>query len=221
MVKLEKKINVVILDFVKTLVEEKLPWDQLREETSKIFRNYAINLQPNHLRPIIEQTASQLQFLANLKYSSETILKIEGEILAAQQVFEKKYLKLFNPFEDTLPFIKKANMHNLKVGILTNNFSSTVTQVFLRYKIPFHGQIVGRGDIKYPKPNSEGLIKLLSKLNANPKEAVVIGDSDFDIDVAKQINTHAIFIKRNAEFRLSYAKPDQTINSLSDITMDN
>ncbi len=217
MVKISKKYKVVILDFVKTLVKEKLEWDKLREANTKIFKKYGIDINPQNLRPVIEQTASQLNFLKNLKFPNKTILQIEKELLKAQQRFEKKYLKSFDLFEDTIPFINYANKHNLKVGILTNNFSSTVTHVFLRLKVPFQGQIVGREDVKYPKPNSEGIVKLLKKLNADPGESIAIGDSDFDIDVAKQISIFAIFLKRNDNFKLSYATPDQEINSLSEI----
>lgn len=220
MVKVSKQYNAIILDFVKTLVTEDLDWNTLREENVKIFDRYGINIKAQDLKPVISQTASQLNFLKNLKYSSEVILEVEKEILQAQDRFEKKFLSLFNLFEDTVPFINYANKHNLKIGILTDNLASTVTQVFLRLKVPFQGQIVGREDVKYTKPNLEGIVELLKRLDANPDKSFYIGDSDFDIDLAKRMNILAIHIKRNADFKLSYETPDQTINSLLDITLD-
>ena len=107
---------------------------------------------------------------------------------------------------------------NRKIGILTNNSSQTVKQVFSKFKFQFNGEITGREDVRQPKPNPEGIIKLLKKLNTKPNESILIGDSDFDIDAAKQIGIYAIFLKRSDNFRLRYAKPDLEINSLSEIS---
>lgn len=217
MVKISKKYKFVILDFVKTLVKEQLSWDKLREENSKIFKKYGINIEPQSLRPIIEQTASQLYYLKHLKFSEKKILQIEKELLEAQEQFEKNSIELFNLFEDVIPFLNYSKKNNLKIGILTSNFSSTVTQIFSKFKVPFEGTIIGREHVKLPKPNQEGILKLLKLLNATPINCLVIGDSDFDIDVAKRINSLAIFIKRTDDLNLTYAKPDYIIKTLSEI----
>lgn len=219
MVKISKKYKFVILDFVKTLVEEQLNWDKLREENSRIFKKYGIDIEPQSLRPIIEQTASQLKYLEQLNYSDKQILQLEKLLLHAQEKFEKKFIKLFSPFEDTGTFLNYVSENNLKIGILTNNFSTTVMEVFSSNNIPFQGHIIGRGDVKQPKPNIEGIVKLLKSFNADPSESIVIGDSDFDIDVAKQSNIRAIFLKRSYESKLRYTVPDDVINSLSEITI--
>lgn len=219
MVKISKKYKFVILDFVKTLAKEQLSWDKLREENSKIFKKYEINIEPQSLRPIIEQTASQIRFLRHLNIANKKIFKIEKELIYAQQKFEEESIELFSLYPDSIPFLNYANRNNLKVGILTNNLSLTVKRVFLKFKVPFYGKIIGREDVKDPKPNPEGISKLLKSLNANPSESIVIGDSDFDIDVAKQISIYAIFLKRNDDIKLRYAKADQEINTLSEIVI--
>lgn len=217
MLKISKKYKVVILDFVKTLVKERLEWDKLREANAKIFKKYGINIQPQHLRPVIEQTASQLYYLKHLKFSNKKILQIERELLKAHEKFEEDSIGLFSLYTDTIPFLNYATKHNLRIGILTNNFSSTVSKVLSRLKVPFKGPIIGREHVRLPKPNPEGIVKLSKLLNINADNCFVIGDSDFDIDAAKQINSLSIFIKRTDDFKLSYMKPDHTINSLSEI----
>lgn len=217
MVKINKKYKVVILDFVKTLVSEQLEWDKLRETNAKIFKKNGITIHPQYFRPIIEQTASQLSYLKHLHFSDEKILRIEKALLRAQAKFEYDSIELFSLYEDTIPFLNYANERSLRVGILTNNFSSTVIKVFSDLKVPFKGHIIGREHVKHPKPNSEGIIKLLKQLNADPDNSFVVGDSDFDIDTAKQINSLGIFLKRTNGYKLNYTKPDYVINSLSEI----
>lgn len=217
MVKIGKKYKFVILDFVKTLVAEKLNWDKLRETNSRIFKKYGIEVDPQTLRPIIEQTASQIRFLKTLKYAPNKILKIERELVGAQRKFEEESIELFSLYPDSIPFIKYANRHNLNIGVLTNNSSFTVKLVFAKLKVPFYGKIIGREDVRKPKPDPEGVEKLLKSLQAKPAETIVIGDSDFDIDAAKQINIYAIFLKRFENFKLNYAKADREIKSLSEL----
>lgn len=217
MVKIGKKYKFVILDFVKTLVAEKLNWDKLREINSGIFKKYGIGVEPQTLRPIIEQTASQIRFLKTLKYGPKKILKIEKELIDAQRKFEEESIELFSLYPDSIPFINYANKKNLKVGILTNNSSFTVKRVFTKFKVPFYGKIIGREDVRKPKPDPEGIEKLLKNLQAKPAEVIVIGDSDFDIDAAKQINIYAIFLKRFENFKLNYAKADREIKTLSEL----
>lgn len=219
MVKISKKIKFVILDFVKTLVEEKLDWDKLREINCQVFKKYGIDIEPQSLRPIIEQTAAQIRFLRHLHIGDEKISKIEKEIIAAQKKFEEDSIELFSLYPDSTTFISFAQKSNLKIGILTNNLSQTVKKVFLNSNAPFYGKIIGREDVKEPKPDSEGIIKLLKILGAKPSETILIGDSDFDIDVAKQISIYAIYIKRFKKWKLSYAKADQEINNLSEIVI--
>lgn len=215
MVKLSKKIKFVILDFVKTLVEEKLDWDKLREINCQVFKKYGIDIEPQSLRPIIEQTAAQIRFLKHLHIADKKISKIEKEIIAAQKKFEEDSIELFSLYPDSKTFISYANKNNLKIGILTNNLSQTVKRVFLDSNVPFYGKIIGREDVKEPKPDPEGIRKLLKILGAKLSETVLIGDSDFDIDVAKQTGIYAIYLKRFKKWKLSYANADQEINTLS------
>lgn len=217
MVKIGKKYKFVILDFVKTLVAEHLDWDKLREINSRIFKKYGIDVDPQTLRPIIEQTASQIRFLKHLKYAPKKILKIEKELIGAQRKFEEESIELFSLYPDSISFINYANSHNLKVGILTNNSSFTVKRVFTMFNVPFYGKIIGREDVREPKPNPEGIEKLLKSLQAKPAKTIVIGDSDFDIDAAKQTNIYAIFLRRFKNFKLNYAKADQEIKTLSEL----
>lgn len=216
-IKIGKKFKIVILDFVKTLVAEQVNWDKLREINCLIFKKYGIDIEPQYLRPIIEQTASQLRFLQHLKFAPGKISKIEKELILAQRKFERESIELFSLYPDVIPFITYANKKNLKTGILTNNSLFTVKEIFSRFKVPFCGKIIGREDIRNPKPNPEGVRKLLKNLNANPAESVLIGDSDFDMDAAKQAGIYAVFLKRNDNVKLRYTKADQQIYSLSEI----
>lgn len=218
MVKLPKKYRVIILDFVNTLVNFDSNWDPLREINAQIFKNFGVEVNPQHLRPIIEQTANQLNYLKKLNFSDKTLAQIRKELIAAQHKFEQDSIKSISVFADVKVFIKYAIDNDLRTAVLTSNISKTVKKVFSENMIEFTGFIIGREHVNYPKPSPEGILKLLNKLKVKSKSCVLIGDSDFDIDAAKSVGCLAIFIKRNAKTKLSYTKADFVINSFDELT---
>ena len=217
MVKIPKKINAVICDFDQTLIKFNVEWDPLRQTSAKIFKKYGFEVDYKKLRPIFEQTAKQLKFLENSNISPEIISQILNELLVAQENFELKSVNSTTIFPDTKEFLKYISDQNFQVSLLTSYVSSIARKVFSSFQISFTGPIVGREEVKYPKPDLEGITKLLKKLNISGNTCMLIGDADSDIEVAKRVGAEAIFLKRSESQYLSYSKPDFTINSLSEI----
>ena len=220
MIKLQKKFKVVILDFTKTLVMFDANWGQLRKINAEIFAKTGIKIDYQSLRPVIEQTASQLAYLKNLNYSQEKILQIEKELIKAQEQFEENSIDSISLYSDAQTFLKSAAQNNLQMAILTNNLSSTAKKAFSKLNTDFNGLIIGRENVKYPKPNPEGILKLLNQLKVSAGNCIFVGDSDFDIDVAKNVGCFSIFIKRSPEMKLSYTKADFIITSLEELVFN-
>lgn len=219
MVKISQKIKAVICDFDQTLIKFNVDWNPLRKTSAGIFKQYGFEVDYKKLRPLFEQTARELKSLENSNIQSQIISEIAKELLVAQEEFELKAIHSTTIFPDTKEFLKNLSDHNLQIGLLTSNLSSVVLRVFSRFKIPFRNSIVGREEVKYPKPDVEGITVLLKKLNLAGKECVLVGDADADMAVAKKVGAIAVFIKRSESQYLSYSKPDFIINSLSEINL--
>jgi phosphoglycolate phosphatase-like HAD superfamily hydrolase len=82
--------------------------------------------------------------------------------------------------------------------------------------INFFQTIVTGNDIKTPKPSPEGLEIALRNTNKQADEAVYIGDSSADYEMAKAAGVY--FIGVSSEFNsLSPNHPDYSILSLIDL----
>lgn len=219
MIKIPTKIKALICDFDQTLIKFNVDWDPLRQTSAKIFKKYGFEVDYKKLRPLFEQTAEELKSLENSNIQGEIISQIAKDLLAAQEEFELRAIHSTTIFPDTKEFLKNLSGHNLQIGLLTSNLSSVALRVFSRFKISFKHSILGREEVKYPKPDVEGITKLLKKLNLAGKECVLVGDADADMEVAKKVGAIAVFIKRSESQYLNYSKPDFTINSLSEINL--
>lgn len=219
MVKIPKKIKTVICDFDQTLIKFNVDWDPLRQTSAKIFKKYGFEVDYKKLRPIFEKTAKQLKFLENSNTQGEIRSQILKDLLVAQESFELKSINSTTVFPDTKAFLKYISDQNLQTGLLTSNLSYIAKKVFSRFQISFKGPIVGREEVKYPKPDLEGITKLFKKLNVSGSSCMLIGDGDSDMEVAHKVGAVAVFLKRSENQYLSYSKPDLTINSLSEINL--
>lgn len=218
MVKIRKNIKAIIFDFEKTLVNLNLNWDPLRKTNSEIFKKYGFEIDYKLLRPVFERTAEELKKIEDSNTSEEKVLQILNDLLKAQKEFEEKSLHKSTIFPDSKSFINFVTGKGLKTAILSSNLSSTVKKIFSRSGILFNGPIVGREDVIYPKPELEGLNKILKQLNVQGGDCILIGDTDFDMDIAKKANCLAVLIKRNPESQTIPTKADLEIHSLSELT---
>lgn len=220
MVKIPKRTKAIILDLDQTLIKFNVDWDNLRQTTAKIFKKYGFEMDYKSLRPLFEQTAKQLRALDNSGNSRQTTSQILNELLVAQEEFETKSINTTLLYPDTKPFLEYVSNQNLQMGLLTSNLSTVTKEIFSRFQISFKGPIVGRKEVKYPKPDLEGITKLLRKLHLNGNKCVLIGDADSDMEVANKIGAIAVFLKRNPNQYLTYSKANLVINSLSEISLD-
>lgn len=91
------------------------------------------------------------------------------------------HLMVMEPLvEETLLDIKQC----LLTAILTNR-STTMAKLVEIYKLNnFFDKIVSALDVNKPKPHPEGICKILEYYNIKPEQAIYIGDSIVDQEVA-------------------------------------
>ena len=99
-----------------------------------------------------------------------------------------KYLKVQEGLVDFLKYLKPA----YKTAIATNR---TVSMALVLKEFALDGyfdMVVTAADVKKPKPHPETIEKILNRFAIKPEEAIFIGDSEVDRELAK--NTGVVFI---------------------------
>lgn len=179
---------IIILDFEGTLFTFKGDYEQLRKSLSQVFKQHGLDIT---VRPIIEKTQEGLELLKDKGFTKKQLNQIRKDLYKAQEKFEHDNINKFTilPGADMLiNFIKDKNTY-----IISNNISSTIESVFQKNNLEYDGIIIGKEKILNPKPNPEGFNKYVKK---NPADKIfMIGDSDHDVQLAKNINAVSIIIK--------------------------
>jgi HAD superfamily hydrolase (TIGR01549 family) len=126
---------------------------------------------------------------------------------------EKITARLFPGVKEILLKLEKY----FTLGLVTSGSKSRVQRDMIATGINiFFKTIVTGDDIQTPKPSPEGLEVALRNLGKQPDEAIYIGDSSADYEMAKAASVY--FIGVSSEFNsLSSNHPDYSIHSLTDL----
>jgi len=126
---------------------------------------------------------------------------------------EKKTAQLFSGIDETLIKLKA----NYTLGLVTSGSKSRVLRDLKAAGIShFFKTIVTGDDIKTPKPSPEGLDLALRNLNKHADEAVYIGDSSADCEMAKSAGVYFIGVKSEFD-SFNPAHPEHIIQSPNDL----
>lgn len=204
-------VKGILLDFENTLIKFETDWEMLRKDLSAIFLDYGIEI---YMRPLHAKLVKGLQLMKKKGYTRSEIELAHSKLFKAIDKFEEQASKNCVVFDDAKWFLEFLSSKKISAAILTNNMFATVKRVFNKSGIDFKGMVIGRDEVKMPKPGLEGARKFINKFRLNPADCLVIGDSDYDMEIARSLGCFFIFLKRFPETVLNYTKPDLTITSL-------
>ncbi len=89
--------------------------------------------------------------------------------------------------------VKRTLEHfsNKKIAMVTNKPEAITHRILQKLGVNHHfSAVVGPESVKSPKPDPEGLFKVLQVFGEKPENAVIIGDSEFDIQAGKSAGMH-------------------------------
>lgn len=90
-----------------------------------------------------------------------------------------------------------------KLVIQSSNSVRCIERVLMRLGFPAVDAIVGRESSRHVKPNPSGVRRALREVGVRAKDAIVIGDGDFDVQLGRAIGAATIRIGRgNADYQV-------------------
>jgi len=94
--------------------------------------------------------------------------------------------------EETLLFLDK---NNIEMAIVTNKFYNSAYSLLERAGLlNFFKEIIGSDLVKYPKPNPEGVEKVMKSMNIDRVNSIMVGDTTHDILMAENANIKSIAV---------------------------
>jgi phosphoglycolate phosphatase len=118
---------------------------------------------------------------------------LEPTLHLMRENYTKNSLNKTKIYDGMLQTLQKLHKNNIKLAVLTNKdqaFSVRITEHYFGKEMfqLIWGAMPGRPI----KPDPAALVELLAKLNVPPTDAVFVGDSGVDMDVAKAATVDSV-----------------------------
>jgi len=96
------------------------------------------------------------------------------------------------PYDGIIPVLKKLKENNVKIGVVSNKFDTAVKELCKKYFDNLITSAAGQSDNMPTKPAPNGIFKVMKDLNADKKTTIYAGDSDIDVQTAKNAGLSCI-----------------------------
>lgn len=177
-----KKYKHIIIDLDETLVTLLIPWSSVVKEINLFFKKKNSKSRITNLWELGSKCLND--YIKYKKALDKIQYKYEKEYIENKHAWKKAHLKIIH-------FCKK---NKIKYSIFSNNFKKFIKIICKKENI--HPKlIIGKGDVLFPKPNPEGLLKILKKLKLKSSEVLYIGDSKYDAIPAKKARIKFMRVK--------------------------
>ncbi|MEL6138336.1 MAG: HAD family hydrolase [Cyanobacteria bacterium J06628_6] len=116
---------------------------------------------------------------------------------------------------DLLAWLKS---HHLPIGVLTRNGKSMAHETLKACDLLsfFEPDYILSRDCCPPKPQPDGILKLLSLWDRQPSEAVMVGDYRFDLEAGRNAGTATVYIDPTGGFPWQ-AQADHSISDFETV----
>lgn len=132
----------------------------------------------------------------------------------------EKHDELVEEYETVKETVKALHEKGYKLGIVTTKRSETARMgLKLTGLDPYFPVLVGIDDVEKVKPDPEPLLKALEQLNSSPEQAIMVGDSQYDVLGGKNTGTKTAAVAwtiKGREFIEAY-NPDVMLETMSDL----
>ncbi|GGH89042.1 pyrophosphatase PpaX [Pullulanibacillus pueri] len=127
---------------------------------------------------------------------------------------------LVKEYPNVLTTIETLHSQGYKLGVVTTKRLDTVALGLKLSKLePYFDVVVTIDDVVHAKPDPEPVLKALKALNAQPSEALMVGDSPSDIEAGKKAGTKTVAVGwsiKGADL-LRQSQPDYLIDDMKEM----
>ena len=189
-------IKAIVWDLDGTLIHFKIDFIKARKEAIKIFQK---NRVPENILSLKSKSLDNAKIARNYFESMGISESKINEIMqdANSAIAKVEYEAAINPsmvkgIDKVLEFVKN---HDLKQAIFTHNTQENAQISLANINLLHYFElIVGRDNVKNPKPHPDHLKLICDKFLVKTQEIVVIGDMGRDIEAALNVGAHSILI---------------------------
>ncbi|TDR32336.1 HAD family hydrolase [Hydromonas duriensis] len=173
-------------------------------------------------------TLKQAKHVIGLDFK-EVIAYLVGDLDAQQtaefmRVYRSHYLtseSIVTLYDGVIEVLKDLRGHNRLAAIATGKSRVGLDRVLEQGHLRTYFQATRTADQTSPKPHPLMLQELLDELDIHPHEAVMVGDTTYDVEMAHAAGVSSIAVCYGAhdERQLQAAQPSAIAHSVSDLAV--
>ncbi|HEY9677088.1 MAG TPA: HAD family hydrolase [Drouetiella sp.] len=137
-----------------------------------------------------------------------------------REIYDGKTIELCPLFPHLITMLEELRKANVLVTIASSKRRHLIETVLDHHDLSkFFEFVVGAQDVQNHKPHPESVHLTLQRLSMNAHDAVVIGDSTYDLDMARGANVDAIGVTTGIHTTeiLSTSQPTHIVRGLEEV----
>jgi len=214
-------IRTVILDLDGTIVDFNLDYKSVRAEVIQFLTKQGF---PSSMFSMKESIFNMLKkaeiYMTNNGSEERDVARVKESVLSVANRHELEAASTTSLMPGVLETLKTLKRMNLKTAIFTVNGKKSTDYILNRFRLKhFFDATITRESASAVKPDPAHLEAALRALNVEPDEAIVAGDSKWDMRCARKLNVTAVGVATgiSSPKELMRAGATYLISSLTDI----
>lgn len=185
-----KKYNTIIFDFDGTLI---YTLEDIADSVNYTMRKFNLKEKSiNEIRNLVGDGSYRLIELC--VRDGQNNVNFNEIFNTYKNHYYKNYKNKTKPYDNVKLLLKTLNEKGYKLGVVSNKYDDLVkylTKLYFENLIPV---AIGESDVIRKKPSTDGILEALKQLGSLKEESIYIGDSDVDIQTAKNVGMDFISV---------------------------
>jgi len=187
-------IKAVVFDFDGTIVNFNLDYKTARAEVIEYLGTQGFPRSQLSLNESVFDMLKKVEIsMRNNGKTQKEFSNIRKTVLALLEKYEIESASSTSLVPGILETLKALKKMKLKLALFTVNSKKSINYILDTFRLKsFFDAVVTRDSVPTVKPNPVHLETALKKFKVKPAEAVVVGDSVWDMKSAQELNVFAI-----------------------------
>ncbi len=169
---MQEPIKALIFDVDQTLLDTR---DFIMHAFRHAFTMYGLPDEPEAYYPLMGKPLEEIYRI--MAPESDTV-----RLCAAHTKFQVENLHLAKPFPEVQETLTQLRTQRIKMAVVSSRGGSTVSKTLELAGIATYFDVVIDGSsVTNLKPDPEGILKAIARLDAKAHETVMVGDTDIDV----------------------------------------
>jgi pyrophosphatase PpaX len=139
-------------------------------------------------------------------------------LVGAHRDFQGKNMHLVTLYPGVEETLKKLKETGVKLATVTNRFRDSSLETLAHTGVKdYFDVLVCADDVLRPKPDPEHAFAALRALSVDTQDAVLVGDSQADIECGKHAGIMTVGVSYGVHDDIASRKPDHVIHSIQEL----